>query len=115
MKSFKKTWAFLKSFSLQLALAVLLTAALTLTGCSEGKGSSPQGSSAQPPSLQSQEQGQAGEAPENALPSDTQVHFIDVGPVSYTHLDVYKRQFQYNLHSFHQMPQEPGNCAESAS
>lgn len=79
MKSFKKTWAFLKSFSLQLALAVLLTAALTLTGCSEGKGSSPQGSSAQPPSLQSQEQGQAGEAPENALPSDTQVHFIDVG------------------------------------
>ena len=79
MKSFKETWAFLKSFSLQLALAVLLTAALTLTGCSEGKGSSPQGSSAQPPSLQSQEQGQAGEAPENALPSDTQVHFIDVG------------------------------------
>lgn len=42
MRPFKKKQPFLKNISLRLALAVLLTAALTLTGCSGGGKTSPQ-------------------------------------------------------------------------
>ena len=50
MRPFKKKQPFLKNISLRLALAVLLTAALTLTGCSGGGKTSPQETSKQPSS-----------------------------------------------------------------
>ena len=74
MEPFKKKQTFFKNFSLRLALAVLLAAALVLTGCSGQKGDSAKASSAQ-----SQEQTQTGEAPAGALSSYTRLHFIDVG------------------------------------
>lgn len=70
MEPFKKKQGFLKNFSLRLALALLLTAALMLTGCSGQKGNS-----AKTPSPQTSEV----EAPAGALSSYTQLHFIDVG------------------------------------
>lgn len=77
MRPFKKKQPFLKNISLRLALAVLLTAALTLTGCSGGGKTSPQETSKQPSSSQSQSQ--ENEAPAGAGSADTQLHFIDVG------------------------------------
>lgn len=77
MRPFKKKQTFLKNISLRLALAVLLTAALTLTGCSGGGKASSQGTSEQPSSSQSQSQ--ESEAPAGAGSADAQLHFIDVG------------------------------------
>ena len=77
MRPFKKKQPFLKNISLRLALAVLLTAALTLTGCSGGGKTSPQGTSEQPSSSQSQSQESGAHA--GAGSADTQLHFIDVG------------------------------------
>ncbi|CDD38101.1 predicted hydrolase (Metallo-beta-lactamase superfamily) [Clostridium sp. CAG:299] len=77
MRPFKKKQPFLKNISLRLTLAVLLTAALTLTGCSGGGKTSPQGTSEQPSSSQSQSQESGAHA--GAGSADTQLHFIDVG------------------------------------
>lgn len=76
MRPFKKKQTFLKNVALWLALAVLLAASLTLTGCSGGKKASSQGTSEQ---SSSQGQTQESQAPADARSADTQVHFIDVG------------------------------------